>query len=400
MIEKFADSIRKAYASAVGRHRRDLVTPALILDLDLARENLRTILAGLRGLETGLRPHIKGQKCPELARMQVQAGAIGVCAATVWEAIVMSRAGIEDVLIANEVQGKEKMAALAQAARQGRLTVAVDNAENASELDEALRAANSSLEVVIEVDIGMGRGGVRSAAAAVELARHLSRLPNVSFRGLAGYEGHCTLEPDPQVRLRKVKAAIDGMGAAIQALKEAGFECRIVSAGGTGTYAITGADPRITEVQAGSYLFMDRFHGALIPDFKCALTVLGTVVIKQGNAIVLDAGRKSIGIDFVLPAMTDYPEYPARFFAEEHGIFDVDDRCELKLGDTVELVPGYAPTTINLYEAYHVVEKDRVVAIWPIVPRGPMHWGLVAEDAEVGHERECTEKELVRGHAT
>jgi D-serine deaminase-like pyridoxal phosphate-dependent protein len=130
------------------------------------------------------------------------------------------------------------------------------------------------------------------------------------------------------------------------------------SAGGTGTYDITGNDPRVTEIQAGSYVFMDNFHGNLVPGFSPALTLLGTVVTNHGKTVVLDSGRKSVGIDFVLPTMVDYPYCQARYFAEEHAPFDVDERCRLKLGDTVELIPGYAPTRVNLYDAYHVVEKD------------------------------------------
>ena len=124
--------------------------------------------------------------------------------------------------------------------------------------------------------------------------------------------------------------------------------------------------------------FMDMFHGNLVPGFSRALTVLGTVVVQHGSTIVLDSGRKSISIDFVLPIMVPYPFYQARFFAEEHALFDVDERCPLELGDTVELVPGYAPSTVNLYDAFHVVEGGVVTEIWPVIPRGPGHVGILA----------------------
>jgi D-serine deaminase-like pyridoxal phosphate-dependent protein len=123
---------------------------------------------------------------------------------------------------------------------------------------------------------------------------------------------------------------------------------------------------------------MDNFHGNLVSGFSRALTVLGTVMSQHGDTIVLDSGRKSIGIDFVLPTMVEYPFYQARYFAEEHALFDVDDRCELQLGDTAELIPGYAPTTVNLYDVYHVIEDGVVVDIWPIIPRGPGHGGILA----------------------
>jgi D-serine deaminase-like pyridoxal phosphate-dependent protein len=223
----------------------------------------------------------------------------------------------------------------------------------------------------------MRRGGVRSAADAVALARHLGQLPGLRFRGVQGYEGHCMLEPDREVRIAKARKAMDDLEAAVDSLRRAGFPCEVVSAAGTGTYDITGADPRVTEIQAGSYLFMDMFHGNLVPGFARALTVLSTVVIQHGSTIVLDSGRKSISIDFVAPIMVPYPFYQARFFAEEHALFDVDERCRLELGDTVELVPGYAPSTVNLYDAYHVVEGGVVTAIWPVIPRGPGHVGIL-----------------------
>jgi len=333
----------------------------------------------LSTLKAKLRPHVKCQKNLELVRLQLAAGAIGVCTATVWEAIVMSRSGVSDVLIANQVGGRDKIAALAQEAKRGSLTVAIDNAKNAQDLSCAAQAAGSKLHVVIEVDVGMGRGGVRSAPEAVRLAEHLAKLPGLRFRGIQGYEGHCMLEPDRSVRIQKAHAAMDYIGTVIDALSAGGFSCEVVSAGGTGTYDITGNNPRVTEIQAGSYVFMDKMHGNLVPGFSNGLTVLGTVIIEHGNTIVLDSGRKSVGIDFVLPSLVDYPFYQARFFAEEHALFDVDERCRLKLGDTAELIPGYAPTTVNLYDVYHVVEKGVVTDIWPIIPRGPGHGGILAD---------------------
>jgi D-serine deaminase-like pyridoxal phosphate-dependent protein len=185
-------------------------------------------------------------------------------------------------------------------------------------------------------------------------------------------------ETDRNTRTVKAREAIDKLDAVVESLSRAGFPSEVVSMGGTGTYDITGADPRVTEIQAGSYVFMDMFHGNLVPSFSNALTVLATVVAEHGQTKVLDSGRKSIGIDYVLPTMVPYPFYQARFFAEEHALFDVDERCRLELGGTVELVPGYAPTTVNLYDAYHVVERGVVTDIWPVIPRGPGHGGILA----------------------
>jgi D-serine deaminase-like pyridoxal phosphate-dependent protein len=333
----------------------------------------------LKSLHAKLRPHVKVQKNVELAKLQIEAGAIGICTATVWEAIVMSAGGIKDVLIANEVVGRKKIDALAEAAKSGHFTIAVDDARNADDLSAAVSRTGSKLDIIIEIDVGMGRGGVRSSTEAVKLAQHLTALPGLVFRGVQGYEGHCMLEPDRDVRIRKAREAMDRVGNVIDDLANAGFKSEIVSAGGTGTYDITGADPRVTEIQAGSYVFMDNFHGNLVPGFSKSLTVLGTVIIKHDNTIVFDCGRKSIGIDFVQPTMVDYPSYAARYFAEEHALFDVDENCGLKLGDATEFVPGYGPTTVNLYDAYHVVQDGVVTDIWPIIPRGPGHGGLLSQ---------------------
>ena len=372
-------ALTNPYRSAIGSPRNTLTTPALILDLDVARRNIAFMAERIRSLHAELRPHTKVQKSPELARLQVEAGAIGVCTATIWEAVVMSRAGIEDVLIANEVVGPQKIRTLAEAARHGRYTVAVDDPRNAESLSLAASEVGSMIEVLIEVDVGMGRGGVRSAEEAVALAQGMASLPSLRLRGVQGYEGHCMSEQDRAVRTQKARAAMDCLASVIDRLASAGFPCEVVSAGGTGTYDITGADPRVTEIQAGSYVFMDKFHGNLVPGFSPALTVLGTVVIHHGNTIVLDCGRKSIGIDHALPTMVDYAFYQARAYHEEHALFDVDERCKLDIGDTAELIPGYAPSTVNLYDVYHVVEDDVVSDIWPIIPRGPGHGAILAD---------------------
>ncbi|HTU01153.1 MAG TPA: alanine racemase [Candidatus Sulfotelmatobacter sp.] len=377
MIDRIREQVREAYGPAIGRPRGALVTPALILDLDAVRRNIGAMAELRKGWRAALRPHFKAHKSPELARLQVGAGAGGLCAATAWEAAVLTRSGMDDVLVANEVVGREKIQALAAAARDCRLTLAIDDPRNAAEVAGALRAAGSRLDVLIDVDIGMGRGGVRSAEAAVALAGHIAVLPGLRLRGVQGYEGHCMREPDRAKRVAKVAEALDRLGAAAASLVRAGFACDVVSAGGTGTCEVTGNDARVTEVQAGSYVLMDRFHRGLAPRFVPALTVLGTVITQQGTAVVLDCGRKSVGIDFGPPSLVDYPFYEARYLAEEHAIFDVDNRCRLSLGDTAELIPGYAPSTINLYDAYHVVEKGRVVDIWPILPRGPGHLGML-----------------------
>lgn len=328
--------------------------------------------AKFRELPAELRPHIKVHKCPQLARMQIEAGAVGVACATAWEATVMSDAGVEDVLLANQVVHPDKIEALCRAARDHRITVALDDASNADELDVTAGRAGSRLEVLIELDVGMGRCGVRTQEEALALAERIAAKENLRFRGMQGYEGHCMLEPDRDVRLTETHRANQKLVDAVNYLAEHGHPSADVSAGGTGTYFITGANSQITEVQAGSYALMDCFHGNLVPGgFEIAMTVLGTVISRQGKTVVIDAGRKAVGIDFVTPPLRAYPEGEVRYYAEEHCLVDFPGPPPLDLGDRAEIVAGYGPTTVNLHDVFHVLDGDVVVDIWPVIPRGP-----------------------------
>jgi D-serine deaminase-like pyridoxal phosphate-dependent protein len=184
-----------------------------------------------------------------------------------------------------------------------------------------------------------------------------------------GYEGHCMLEPDPSVRIQKAHAAMDEVVECADFLAAKGIECRVISGGGTGTYAITGPHPRLTELQAGSYVVMDAFHADLVPGFSVALTVLGTVISRQGTRVVLDTGRKNVGSELGLPRLKDVPS-TTHSIAEEHLLVDVDPTSDVKVGSKVEVVPGYGPTTVNLHEVYFVVEGGIVADVWPIQARG------------------------------
>ncbi len=359
-----------SYEYALGKARHELITPALIVDLDMAKNNIRHMAEYMSGVSAKLRPHIKVHKSPELARMQMEAGqCVGMSTATVWEAVLMVQGGINDVLVANAVVGPEKMQILAELAREAHVLVAIDNEQNAEDLSNAALKAGSVLGVLIDSDVGMQRCGVRSKEEALHLAEKVSTLRGLRFEGMMGYEGHCMLEPDPELRVHKAHEAIEKLAEAVDFLAQHGFKSDIVSGGGTGTYNITGAHPRLTELQAGSYVVMDAFHAQLIPGFPVALTVLGTVVSRHGNRVILDSGRKTIGSELGLPRLKDIPSTTAAI-AEEHLLVDVDSSNSLKVGDKVEVISGYGPTTVNLHDVYYVVENNIVTDIWPIHARG------------------------------
>ena len=376
-IQEAYDHVRRAYGGAVGRRRRDVITPALLLDLPAARRNIEKMGERMRALPADLRPHIKVHKSPELARMQMEAGAIGVSTATVWEAIVMVASGIDGVFVVNTVAGRDKLAALAALARGADVMVAVDDADNAAEIAAAAHAAGSTLGVLIEVDTGMDRAGVDTTADALSLARQLVELEGVRLLGLTGYEGHCSLTPERELRHERQQKAMGFLVETAEALRSEGLPCPIVSAAGTATWEWTASFPGVTESQAGSYVVMDNFHAAMSPEFEHAVTVLATVISRPPERVIVDAGNKSVGAP-ALASVIGHDELQSFRFDEEHGMFEATPDAGLHVGDVVELIPGYAPGTVNWYEAYHVVEDDRVVDVWPVIPRGPGHGGLVS----------------------
>jgi 3-hydroxy-D-aspartate aldolase len=211
---------------------------------------------------------------------------------------------------------------------------------------------------------------VRTPAQAVALAAAIEAEPGVRLRGVQGYEGHCMAEDDPGVRGALTRAANEALLAVVDALEAAGHPCETVSGGGTGTYSITGANPRIHEVQAGTYVLMDDFHERLVPRrFERALTVLGRVVSRQGSTIVLDCGRKSVSVDFGNPGLIGHPEARVRLYAEEHCLVDFDGAPPLDLGDTAAVGLSYAPTGVNLHDVFHVLERGVVTAVWSVTAR-------------------------------
>jgi D-serine deaminase-like pyridoxal phosphate-dependent protein len=368
IVDDAHQRVRSLYGPALGRSRDALTTPALLLDLPVLRANLGFMAEHMRDSETALRAHVKVHKSPHIARLEVDAGAIGVGCATVWEAIVMARAGIRDVFVINEIVGSEPVRALALLAREADAKVAVDDAVQVERLSAAATAAGSTIGVLIDVDEGMHRCGVTTADEAIALARRIDAASGLRFLGLTGYEGHCSLEFDAEKRhamARDAMATLTGIAAQLAAN---GLPCAIVSAAGTGTWETTSRYPGVTEIQPGSYATMDGHHRGLDPRFGWAVTVLSSVISRRPDHIVLDAGSKTVGASHGV--LKDLP-YEVYRFDEEHAIFTIDDTCSLGVGDRVEILCNYTPFAIGYFEAYHVIDNDRVVDVWPVMPRGP-----------------------------
>jgi D-threonine aldolase len=358
----------------VGGPASAVPTPALLVDIAVVRENIAEMRRRMDTVPAALRPHAKIHKSPEFGRMQMEAGAIGLTTATVWEASAMVAAGLDDILVCNQVVGPVKAAELARLAGLATVIVLVESAANADELAEAARNAGSEIGVLVELDVGLHRAGVRSVADAVELAQRVERAEGLRLRGPFGYEGHCMLEPDRELRIEKAQASNAELIALADEFERQGLTTEIVAAGGLGTWDITGANPRITEIHAGSYIFMDAFHRRLVPGFDPALTVLSTIISRTGDMAVVDCGRKAIGIDRAVPELVGARgevrfEHGEHFIHEEHTALMLEDEPQLAVGATVRLMPGYAPTTVNLYDCYFVVEDGMVADVWPVCGR-------------------------------
>jgi D-serine deaminase-like pyridoxal phosphate-dependent protein len=355
------------YRDRIGRAATELPTPSLVLDRRALARNIAEVERRLAGTAR-LRPHAKTHKSPEIARLQLEAGAIGVSVATAWEALALARAGIEDLLVANEVWGSDRYEALVEAASRTSLTVAVDDADNATELARVARSSDVELGVLIDVDVGLGRCGVRRPLDAAALALTVAGLAGLRLRGVQGYEGRIALDPDPERRARGAEAANDRRRAAVDAIEAAGLPVEVVSGGATGTWDLTARAGAVTELQAGSYVFMDTMHLAVVPDLEVSLVVHATVISRSGDTVVLDCGRKALGrAEPVAPRVEELPG-ELRLLSEEHLVIQSSEPATV--GSTVRVVTTYAPAAVTMHEIYHVVDEGVVVDIWPVLVRG------------------------------
>ena len=351
--------------------KADIDTPALLLDLEVMEENLRSMAAFFANRPQKLRPHFKTPKTPEVARRQLELGAIGITASKLGEVEVLSRAGLGPILLANQIVGAKKIERLFALPPKPEIIVTVESELNVRELEQGAKRAGRAIGVIIEVDTGMHRCGTATSEETIALARRISEGPlhdgkgPLRYRGIMGYEGHAVLVPDKEQRERIAREALTELSRHVEALRRAGLAPEIVSAGGTGTYDIAGSWPDVTEVQAGSYVFMDGAYRIVRPDLgRSALTLLATVISRRGDHAIIDAGMKSLTNEFGAPAGKDLP-IKVSGLSEEHGHLSASG-TEIDAGMKIEIVPSHNDTTINLHSEYYVMRGDEVVAIWPI----------------------------------
>jgi D-serine deaminase-like pyridoxal phosphate-dependent protein len=353
------------------RRKWDLDTPALLLDLDALDRNISTMSEVCRANGKAWRPHTKGQKIPAIAHKALAAGAIGVTCAKLGEAEVMADAGIADILIANQIIGREKLYRLAGLSRHARLTVAVDDAAQVVALDEAVGAMGGRIGVVVEVEIGNRRAGVAPGPAVVEIAAAVVQAPNLAFRGVMGWEGHACAIAVPERKEAAVADAVRLLTGSADLVRAASIPVEIVSCAGTGTYTITARQPGVTEIQAGGGLFGDvRYRDKFAVDLEQALTVLTTIISRPTpTRIVCDAGKKAMS-EAVTPKALRLEGVKSVAMSAEHTVLELETDTTLGVGDKLEFIVGYEDTTVNLHDVLFGVRDAVVEIVWPIAARG------------------------------
>ena len=357
----------------IGAAKQSLDTPALLVELDLLDANIARIAAACARHGVRWRPHIKGQKIPQIVRRELAAGARGITCAKLGEAEVMADAGIDDILVANQVTGAAKIERLMRLLKRARVTVAVDDAANVATLSTAAQAHGVVLPVVLEIEVGMNRAGVQPGAPAVALAERVHRSKGLAFQGVMAWEGHTARIDDQAEKARKVREAVALLTGTADAIRAAGIPVAIVSCGGTGTYLLSTAIPGVTEIQAGGGVFSDvAYRTQYHVDHPCALTILTTVTSRPTpTRIVCDAGKKTMSGDAALPEPIGVGPVAAVRLSAEHGIVELKEPTDHpRIGETLEFVVGYSDTTVHLHEEMYAVRNGRVVEVWPVLARG------------------------------
>jgi D-serine deaminase-like pyridoxal phosphate-dependent protein len=357
----------------VGQPASALDTPALLVDLDVMTANMRRIVDACRTHGVAWRPHIKAHKTPEIGRLQIAAGAIGVTCAKLGEAEVMADSGIGEIVIANQIVGAAKLARLVALSRAADPVVCVDDVGNVAELNVAFEAAGRRLRVAIEVNIGMNRAGVEPGAPVVALAREIASRPGLRFTGVLGWESHATTLADRDEKRRLVREAVGALVASARACEEAGLPVEIVSCGGTGTFPYCIEQPGVTEVQVGGAIFSDmHYRRDYHVDFTPALTLLTTVTSRPTpTRIVVDAGRKAMSGDAAMPEAIGLGAVAAMKLSAEHTRIELANASATpRVGERLEFVVGYSDTTVHLHEEIVAMRAGRIEAIWRVAARG------------------------------
>ena len=358
-----------------------LPTPALTIDLDIFDRNIAKMQSHLNTAGLGLRCHTKMHKSPIIARKQIAAGAIGVCCATISEAEVMLAGGITKILITSPVVTDDKiLRLLAMSQKSSEVEIVVDYIQGADRISELAGQMKLNIGVLVDLDPGMGRTGIEPGQKALELVRHSGEAcPNLTFNGLQMYIGNCMHVQGFEKRRDKYLHLISKGIETKELLESNGIQVPVFSGGGTGTYDIDAELGALTDLQAGSYAFMDVEYRDIggqgtetFVDFEPSLFSLVTAISKpQERLITVDAGIKCLATDTGYPEFRDVEGATYHFGGDEHGIIQLNNSSrQINLGDRLSVITPHCDPTVNLYDYYYPYRQGMVTEIWPISARG------------------------------
>jgi D-serine deaminase-like pyridoxal phosphate-dependent protein len=357
-------------------------TPALIVDLDALERNIARMATFARESGIRLRPHGKTHKSSSIARLQMAAGAVGICCQKVSEAEAFVAGGIGDVLITNEVVAAAKLRRLAALTRFARIGVCIDHPTGARRLVEASVEAEGVIDVYIELDVGAGRCGIERLEDGLELMELIDRSPQLRLAGIQAYHGRAQHLRDPAERQTAVDGAVARVLALRDALLQAGSPPLRITGAGTGTFPFETASKAYDEIQPGSYVFMDRDYrdnhwGALGERFEQSLFVLAEIMSEHGEHVVCDAGHKSHSIDSGMPVIAGRSNLIYLRPSDEHGLIknagqDLSsaENSLPRLGEKVKLIPGHCDPTVSCHDWMIGIREGRVETTWPVDARG------------------------------
>lgn len=356
-------------------------TPALLIDLDAFERNLKRMADAAAAAGVRLRPHAKTHKSPTIALKQVALGAVGVCCQKVSEAEILVAGGIADVLVSNQIVGMPKLRRLAALARQARISTCVDDVVHVDGLELAASEAGAQIEVLVEVNMGGNRCGVEPGEPALALAQRIAKSKHLRFAGLQAYHGSAQHKRTAAERNPEIAQAADRARRTRDLLVQHGLPCPAITGAGTGTFMLEAASGIWTELQCGSYVFMDVDYARNLDDdgkpyqrFEHALFVLSTVMSRPADdRAVCDAGHKASSVDSGFPVVAGHDEAEYVRAADEHGLIRLKRPTNrLRIGDRIRLIPGHCDPTVNLHDWYVGVRADRVEALWPVAARGAL----------------------------
>ena len=364
-----------------GMREDEIDTPALVVDLDAFEYNLDRMATLLAPTGVKLRAHAKTHKSPVIAKLQMARGAVGQCVQKVGEAEILAWGGIPDILVSNEVVGAQKLARLCALSGIATVAVCVDDAAQVDAIERAAANSGRRMTVLVEIDVGAARCGVPPGPEAVELAKKIAASKHLIFGGLQAYQGSAQHKRTVAERRILIGAAVEGSRRTVEQLRQQGLDCPIVGGAGTGSFQLEAGSGVYTEMQCGSYVFMDADYarnldesGNPVSTFRHALFVLATVMSAPHPGLaVLDAGHKAVSIDSGMPTVWGKPDIAFVSASDEHGKLIVGSETTMpKLGEKLRLVPGHCDPTVDRYDWYVGVRNGRVECLWPVAARGAM----------------------------